>query len=89
MELQNLPCNPSASFGICQGVMVVDQIGAAGCRFGMQLVVGQQLSEVFARGASGAVELIVGVIHLIAAHHGLQAAFIEWTIVCYERQTLD
>ena len=40
IELQNLPCNPSASFGIGQGVMVVDQIVAAGCRYGMQLVVG-------------------------------------------------
>ena len=41
MELQNLPCNPSASFGIGQGVMVVDQIEAAGCRYGVQLVVGK------------------------------------------------
>ena len=83
MELQNFPCNPSASFGIGQGVMVVDQVIATGCRHGMQLVVGQPLSEVFARSAAGAVELIVGVIHLVAAHHGFQATLIERAIVGY------
>ena len=41
----------------------------------------------FARSAAGAVELIVGVIHLIAAHHGFEAAFIERAVVRYERQT--
>ena len=49
--------------------MVVDQIVAAGCSHGMQLVVGQLLPEVFARGAAGAVELIIRIIHLIAMHH--------------------
>ena len=40
MELQNLPCNPSAGLGIGQGIMVVDQIVAAGSRHGVELVVG-------------------------------------------------
>ena len=89
MELQNLASNPCASLGIGQSVMVVDQIVAAGSCHGMQLVVGKQLSEMFARGAAGAVELIVRVIHLVAAHHGLQAAFVERAVVRHERQTLD
>ena len=79
--LQYLPSDPCAGFGICERVMVVDQIVAAGCSHGMKLVVGQQLSEVFARGAAGAIELIVRVIHLVAAHYGLQATFVEGAVV--------
>ena len=81
--LQYLPSDPCAGFGICERVMVVDQIVAAGSRHGMQLVVGQLLPEVFARGAAGAVELIIRVIHLVATHHGLEATLIERAIVGY------
>ncbi len=89
MELQNLSCNPSASLGIGKGVVMVEQIIAAGCCHGVELMVGKQLAEVLSRGPIGTVELIVGVIHLIAAHHGLEATFVERTVVRHERQTLD
>ena len=69
--------------------MVVNQIEATSRCHSVQLVVRQLFSEVFARGAAGAVELIVGVIHLVAAHHGFEAAFVEGTVVRHERQALD
>ena len=69
--------------------MMVDQIETAGCSHGMQLVVGKHLSEMFARGATGAIELIVGVIHLVAAHNGFEAAFVEGAVVGHERQPFD
>ena len=37
----------------------------------------KQLPKVFARSTAGAVELIVGVIQLVAAHHGFKATFVE------------
>ena len=86
---QNLPSNPGTSFGIGQGVVVVELMVAAGLGHGVQLMVGQHLSEVFARSAAGAIELIVRVIHLIAAHYGLQATFVERAVVGYERQALN
>jgi hypothetical protein len=62
-------------------MVVVDQIEAASRSHGVKLVVGQQFPEMFARGATGAIKLIVRVIHLVAAHHGFQATFVEGTVV--------
>ena len=87
--LQNLPRNPGASLGIGQSVMMVDEVVAAGRRHSMKLVIGQQFSKVFARGATGAIKLIVRVIHLVAAHHSLEAAFVEGTVVRHQGQALD
>jgi len=70
-------------------MVVIDQIEAAGRRNGVELMVGQLLPKMFARGTAGAIELIVGVIHLVAAHHGFQAAFVEGAVVCHKGQTLD
>ena len=81
MELQNLASNPSTSLGIGKGVVMVEQIIAAGCCHGVELMVGKQLAEVLSRGPIGAVELIVRVIHLIASHHGLETTFVEGAVV--------
>ena len=70
-------------------MMVVEEMITACLSYGVQLVVGQLLSKVFARGATGAVELVVRVIHLVAAHYGFEAAFVKRTIVCNKWQTLD
>ena len=88
-KLQNLPRNPSASLGIGQGMVVVDQIEATGRRNGVKLVVGQQFPEMLTRGATGAIKLIVRVIHLVAAHHGLQATFVEGAVMRHERQAFN
>ena len=53
-------------------MVVVDQIETASCRYSMELVIGKQFTEMFARGAASAIKLIVGVVHLIAAHHGFE-----------------
>jgi hypothetical protein len=87
--LQNLPRNPSASLGIGQGMVVVDEMIAASLSYGMKLVVRQLLPKVFSRSTTGAIELIVGVIHLVAAHYGLQTTFIEGAVVRHQGQALD
>ena len=89
MELQNLSSNPCAGFGIGKGVVMVEQIIAAGCCHGVELIVGKQLAEVLSRGPISAVELIVRVIHLVAAHHGLEATLVEGAIMRHERQAFD
>ena len=86
---QNLPRNPSASLGIGQGVMMVDKVESAGRRHGVQLVIGQYLSKVFSRSPTSTIELIIRVIHLIDAHHGLQATLVERAIVRHQRQALN
>ena len=55
----------------------------------MQLVVGQTAAEMAAGGPAGAEERIVGVVHLIDAEHGLEAALVEGTVVRHERQPFD
>lgn len=64
-------CFPCTSFCIGQGVVVVGQVVAAGLGHGVQLMVGQLEVEMLSSSAAGAVELVVGVIHSVAAHYGL------------------
>lgn len=68
---------------------MVGEVVAAGGRDGVQLMVGQALAEVAAGGAEGVVEFVVRVVHLIAAEHRPQAAFVKAGIVGHERQALD
>ena len=67
-----------------QSIVVVDEVVATSRRHGMELMVGQQFPEMFARGATSAIKLIVGVIHLVAAHHGFQATLIERAVVRHQ-----
>ena len=55
----------------------------------MQLVVGQLLSEMAARGPAGAKELVIRIIHLIGLEHGLEAALVERTVVGHQGQSGD
>ena len=75
--LQQLHRNPCAGFGIGEGVVVMLQMIAAGRCYGMQLVVGQIMTEVPARGYAGATELIIRIIHLIQLKNRFQAAFVK------------
>ena len=82
-SLQNRHGNPRAGLGIGEGVVMVFEGVAAGGRHGMQLVVRQLLSEMPPRGATGAKELVIRIIHLIGLKHGPEAALIEGTVVSH------
>ena len=68
---------------------MVDEVETAGFSHGVKLVIGKQFTEMLARGTTGAIKLIVRIIHLIAAHHGFQAAFVERAVVRHEGQALN
>ena len=68
--------------------MVLEGVTTSG-RHGMQLVVGQLLSEMAARGPAGAKELVIRIIHLIGLEHGLEATLIEGTVVGHQGQSGD
>ena len=87
--LQQLHCNLGAGFGVGEGVVVVFHRTTAGGGHGVQLVVGQAAAEVAARSPAGAKELVVGVVHLIDAEHGPEAAFVKGTVVRHERQPFN
>lgn len=75
--------------GVGQGVMVVLKVEAAGCRDGLELVVGQAAAEMAAGSQQRIVEAIIRIIHLIDAMDGLEAALVETRVMCHQRQPLD
>lgn len=70
-------------------MMMVFKMVATGLGDGVELVVREEFAEVTTRGSAGAKELIIRVIHLVAAEHCLQTAFVEGTVVGHQRQALD
>ena len=87
--LQQFHRDPCAGLGVGEGVvMVLEGVTARG-RHGMQLVVGQLPSEMAARGATGAKELVIRIIHLVGLEHGLEATLIEGTVVGHQGQSGD
>ena len=70
-------------------MMVVFQMISAGLGDSVKLVVREEFAEVTAGGPAGAKELIIRVIHLVAAEHSLEAALVEGTVVGHKRQALD
>ena len=58
-------CDGGAGFSIGQGMMVKGKVVAAGCSYGVKLVVGQRLAELSAGCYQCVIEQIVGVVHLI------------------------
>ena len=68
--------------------MVTLQVVAAGGGDGVELVVGQ-MGKAAAGSDAGAVELVVGVVHLVATEDGLQATFVEGFVVGHEGQAFD
>ena len=63
-------------------------IATGGC-YGVQLVVGELLPKMAAGGMTGAVEFVIGIVHLINIEYRPQAAFVKRAVVCHQRQTLD
>ncbi len=55
----------------------------------MQLMVGQHTSEMASGRPTGAIETVVGPIHLIDLHHRTQTALVERGVMCHQRQPLD
>ena len=75
-----------AGFGIGQSVMMVLQVISAACGYYVKRVA--PLGPAAARRYAGAVELVVGIVHLIDAEHGLLAAFVKRLVVGHQGQTL-
>ena len=63
------------------GVVVVRHGAAASFGHGVQLVVGELSAEMAARGAAGAKERIVGIVHLVNFEHRLETAFVKRAVV--------
>ena len=74
--------------GIGEGIVVVEQVVTTISGHRLQLVVGQLLEQPPGRHA-GTIEFIVGVIHLIAAEDGPQAALVKGLVVGHKGQALD
>ena len=72
-------------FCVGQGVVMALEIIAAGCGDGLELMVGQMLAEMPARCGAGIVERVIRIVHLIDLMDGLEAAFVERTVVRHER----
>src|SRR5574344_2632112 len=49
-------------------------------------MIGKLLAKYFARRSAGAVEWVVGIVHLIGPENSFQATLVKWTIVGYKRQ---
>ena len=72
--------------GLCirEGVMVVHEVISAGCRDGLELMVGEPAAEVTSGSREGVVELIVGIVHLIDTEHGLETSFVETGVMSHQ-----
>ena len=69
--------------------MVVFEVVATSFSNSVQLMIGEEFSEMTAGGPACAKELIIRVIHLVAAENSLEAALVEGTVVGHKRQALD
>lgn len=72
-----------------QGVVVIDEVIAAGRSYGMQLVVGQAVTEMTAGCCQCIKKHIIRVVHLIHPEHLFQAAFIETAVMRHKRKALN
>ena len=86
--LQDFSGYPGTSLRIGKRMVVMLQMIATGLGDGLQLVVGQQGHQTTG-GDARAMELIVGIVHLIAAEHSLQTVLVEGLVVGHQRQTVD
>ena len=69
--------------------MVVSKVIVTGCGDGLELVVGETPSIISSRCRQRVKEYIIGIVHLIDSEHLLETAFIEWTVMGDQRQSLD
>ena len=72
-----------------EGVVVVEEVEAAGGGDGFEPMVRKDAAEAAVRGRERVEEDIIGIVHPIGAEDRLQAAFVEPGVVRHERQTLD
>ena len=86
--LQNYSGYPGAGLSIGQCMMMIGEVITTVFRYRMQLMVGQ-LWESLARSHTGAMELVIRIVHLIAAEHGFQATLIERFIMGHKRKPFD
>ena len=82
--LQQLHRYHSAGLGIRKGMMVVHEVISAGCRDGLEPMVGEPAAEVTSGSCEGVVELIVGIVHLIDTEHGLETSFGETGVMSHQ-----
>ena len=61
--------------------MVVQELIAAGCGDGLELMVRKPAAKVSSGSREGVVELIVGIVHLIYPEGSLETAFVETGVV--------
>ena len=78
-----------AGFGVGEGVVVVEEVVAAGGGDGGKPVVREPVAEEAPRGREGVAEHIVGIVHPVHAEHGLQAAFVKAAVVRHQGQPFD
>ena len=64
--------------------MMILEVIAAGVCNGMELVIGQRMTELSAGCCEGIVKTIVWIVHLIDLEHCFQTSFIEAGIVGYK-----
>ena len=62
---------------------VVTAIGG----YGLELMVGEERTQLSSGGTAGAMEFVAGIFHLIHLEYGLQASFVEGGVVGYQGQT--
>ena len=65
--------------------MMILEVVAAGVCNGMELVIGQRMTELSAGCCEGIVKTIVWIVHLIDLEHCFQTSFIEAGIVSHKR----
>ena len=64
-------------------VMVLEVVATGSCN-GMELVIGQRMTELSAGCCQGIVDLVVGIIHLIRLKCRFQTTFVKSGIVSHE-----
>ncbi len=88
-SLQKMDGAMGTRFCVGQCMMMMLKIIAAGCSDGLELMIGQILAEMLARGGAGVVERIVRIVHLVDLMDGLEASLVERTIMRHEWQAFD
>ena len=70
-----------AGLGVSKGVVVPGEVITAGCRYGLELMIGEPVAEVPSAGCEGVMENIIRIVHPVDPEDGLEAAFIKAGVV--------
>ena len=82
--LQQFQGYRGASFGVGEGVVVIEEGVAAGGGDSVELVVGKAAAEVAAGGGEGIEESVAGITESVGIEYCFETAFVEAGIVCYK-----